>query len=87
MSELRGLAAVLIFGAGVAGVYFLWGRIGMAGAGAMMLVMWAAIGTLTGWWMGRDAEHDSLIEELGRRLKRRRAQGGGLTAEREPPSD
>lgn len=69
MSELRGLAAVAVFCGGVAAIWFLWGRIGLAGAGAMMFVMWTAIGLITGWWMGRDGQHDELVAELSKRFR------------------
>ncbi len=69
MSELRGLAAVAVFCGGGAAIWFLWGHIGLAGAGAMMFVMWVSIGLLTGWWMGRDGEHDDLVVKLSERLR------------------
>ena len=87
MSEWRGLAAVIIFVIAYVAIGHWWGRIGLVGAGAMMLVMWAAIGLLTGWWIGRDSEHDDLIAELSHRLKLRRERLRDTSADFEPPSE
>lgn len=79
--------AALAFCAGVFAIWWAFGTGGLAPAGAMLAVIWVAIGLGYGWWIGRDGEHDGLIAELARRLKQRREQSPDTSLSPRPPSE
>ena len=70
--KMRETLAVAVFCGALAVIGYAWGKPGLAGAGAMLVAVWWAIGFAYGWWIGSDDEHDSFTVELSRRLQKRR---------------
>lgn len=79
--------AALAFCAGIVGIWWAFGTSGLAPAGAMLAVVWVAIGLGYGWWIGRDGEHDVLIVELARRLRQHRELHQDRSLSQKPPAE